>query len=35
VVPVDRLGLVAPWMGLVGLAGVAALGVMLVRRHKL
>jgi len=35
VVPVDKLGLVAPWMGLVGLAGIVALGVVLVRRRKL
>jgi hypothetical protein len=34
VVPVDRLGLVAPWVGLVGLAGLAALGVVVVRRRK-
>ena len=34
VVPVDRLGLVAPWLGLVALAGLAALGVVLVRRRK-
>jgi hypothetical protein len=34
VVPVDRLGLVAPWMGLVGLASLAALTVALVRRHR-
>ena len=27
VVPVNKVGLVAPWMGLVGLAGLAALGV--------
>ena len=33
VVPVDRLGLVAPWMGLVALAGFAVLGVALVRRR--
>jgi DNA-binding beta-propeller fold protein YncE len=32
-VPVDKLGLVPPWMGLVTLAGLAALGVVLVRRH--
>jgi hypothetical protein len=35
VVPVNRLGLVAPWMGLVGLAGLAALGVVVLRRRKL
>jgi hypothetical protein len=34
VVPVDRLGLVAPWLGLVGLVAVAALGVVVVRRRK-
>jgi sugar lactone lactonase YvrE len=34
VVPVDKLGLLAPWMGLVALAGLAALGVALVRRRK-
>ena len=34
VVPVDKLGLVEPWIGLVGLGGVAALGVVLVRRRK-
>jgi hypothetical protein len=33
VVPVDKLGLVAPWVGLVGLAGIAALGVVVVRRR--
>jgi hypothetical protein len=33
VVPVDKLGLVLPWMGLVGLAGLAALGVVVVRRR--
>jgi LPXTG-motif cell wall-anchored protein len=42
VVPVNKLGLVAlrlrsgqaPWMGLVALAGLAALGVVLVRRRR-
>jgi len=34
VVPVNRLGLVAPWLGLVALAGLAGLGVVLVRRRK-
>jgi len=33
VVPVNRLGLLAPWLGLVGLAGLAALGVVVVRRR--
>jgi parallel beta-helix repeat protein len=33
-VPVDKLGLVAPWMGLAALAGLAALGVALVRRRR-
>jgi subtilisin family serine protease len=33
VVPVNRLGLVTPWMGLATLAGLAALGVALVRRR--
>jgi hypothetical protein len=35
VVPVDRLGLVAPWVGVVALGGLAALGVVVVRRRKL
>ena len=43
VVPVNRLGLVAlrlgsgqaPWLGLATLAGLAALGVVLVRKRKL
>jgi len=35
VVPVNRLGLLAPWVGLMALAGLAALGVVLVRRRKL
>jgi hypothetical protein len=34
VVPVDRLGLVAPWLGLVGLASLAAVTVTLVRRRR-
>ena len=34
IVPVNRLELVAPWMGLAALAGLAALGVALVRRRK-
>lgn len=34
VVPVDKLGLLMPWMGLVTLAGLAALGVALVRRRR-
>ena len=34
IVPVNKLGLVAPWMGLVGLASLAALGVVVVRRRK-
>jgi len=34
VVPVNKLGLLSPWMGRVGLAGLAALGVVLVRRRK-
>jgi hypothetical protein len=33
VVPVDRLGLVTPWVALAALAGLAALGVALVRRR--
>jgi len=35
VVPVNKLEMVAPWMGLAGLASLAALGVVLVRRRKL
>jgi hypothetical protein len=35
VVPVDKLGLVSPWPGLVGLVAVAALGVAVVRRRRL
>ena len=34
VVPVNKLGLVAPWLGLAALASLAALGVALVRRHR-
>ena len=34
VAPVDKLGLVAPWLGLVGLAGIVALGVVVVRRRR-
>ena len=34
VVPVDKLGLVAPWMGMITLAGLAALGVVLVRSRR-
>jgi len=34
VVPVNKLGLAAPWMGLAALAGLAALGVVLVRRRR-
>jgi hypothetical protein len=33
-VPVNKLGLLSPWMGLVTLAGLAALVVVLVRRRK-
>jgi hypothetical protein len=33
-VPVNRLGLLAPWMGLAALAGLAALGVVVVRRRR-
>jgi hypothetical protein len=33
-VPVSKLGLVAPWMGLAALASLAVLGVVLVRRRK-
>jgi hypothetical protein len=31
---VDKLGLLAPWMGLVTLVGLAALGVALARRGR-
>jgi CSLREA domain-containing protein len=34
VVPVNKLGLVAPWLGLVAVAGLAALTVALVKRHR-
>ena len=34
VVPVDKAGLVGPWVGLVALAGLAALGVVVVRRRR-
>jgi hypothetical protein len=34
VVPVDRLGLVVPWLGLAGLVGLAVLGVVVVRRRR-
>ena len=34
VVPVDKLGLLAPWLGLVALAGLAALGVVMARRRR-
>ncbi len=34
VVPVNKVGLVVPWMGLVTLAGFAALRVALLRRRK-
>ena len=34
VVPVNKLGLVAPWLGLVALASLAALTVALVRRRR-
>jgi YVTN family beta-propeller protein len=34
VVPVDKLGLLAPWMGVVGLVSLAALTVAVVRRRK-
>ena len=34
VVPVDKLGLVAPWLGLAGLLAVAALGIVVVRRRR-
>jgi hypothetical protein len=34
VVLVNRLGLVAPWVGLVTLAGLAGLGVVLVKRRR-
>ncbi len=34
VVPVNKLGLLAPWVGLAALAGLAALGVVVVRRRR-
>ncbi len=34
VVPVNKLGLVAPWMGLVSLVGLAVSGSVLVRRRR-
>ena len=34
VVPVDKLGLLAPWLGLAALASFATLGVVLVRRRR-
>jgi hypothetical protein len=34
VVPVNKLGLVAPWMGLVGLVSLAALTIAVVRRRR-
>jgi hypothetical protein len=34
VVPVDRLGLLAPWLGLVALGSLAALTVAVVRRRR-
>jgi hypothetical protein len=34
VVPVDRLGLLAPWLGLAALGSLAALTVAVVRRRK-
>jgi hypothetical protein len=34
VVPVSKLGLVAPWMGLAALAALAAVTVALVRRRR-
>jgi len=33
-VPVNKLGLLAPWMGLAALASLAVLGVVLVRRRR-
>jgi len=33
-VPVNKLGLLAPWIGLAALASLAVLGVVLVRRHR-
>ncbi len=34
VVPVDRLGLVAPWLGLAALVGLGGLGIVLVGRRR-
>ena len=34
VVPVNKLGLLAPWLGLAALASFATLGVALVRRRR-
>ena len=34
VVPVNKLGLLVPWLGLAALAGLAALGVVVVRRRR-
>ena len=34
VVPVNKLELLAPWLGLVTLAGLAAVGIVLVRRRR-
>ena len=34
IVPVNRLGLLAPWMGLAGLAALAALTVALLRKRR-
>ena len=34
VVPVSKLGLVMPWMGLSAWAGLSAIGVVLFRRHE-
>jgi len=33
-VPVDKLGLVVPWMGLVGLVSLATLTIAAVRRRR-
>jgi hypothetical protein len=33
-VAVDKLGLLVPWLGLMALAGLAALGVVVLRRRK-
>jgi hypothetical protein len=33
VVPVNRVGLAAPWMGLVALASLVALGIVVARRR--